>query len=177
MKGKMKRTNTIKTRFKDLEKIHGFCKGELIIVAGRPESGKTSFIMNVIEDTLFFENQNKNVLFFSLEIPSDMILQNMVISRAKVVSCKDLLGDNNISKESLAKIKYVSEEFKKSNIWIDDTNQLNVDEIKEKARKLNEELCSKNQKLDLIAIDYLQLIRGNNELLRELVVNKDILKN
>ena len=58
----MKRTNTIKTRFKYIEKIHGFYKGELTIVGGRPGVGKTSFITNIIEDALFFKNQKKNVL-------------------------------------------------------------------------------------------------------------------
>ena len=64
----MKRRNTIKTRFKYIEKIHGFCIGELAIVAGRPGVGKTSFITNIIEDALFFKNQKKNVLLFSLEL-------------------------------------------------------------------------------------------------------------
>lgn len=70
----MKRTNTIKTRFKYIEKIHGFCIGELAIVAGRPGVGKTSFITNIIEDALFFKNQKKNVLLFSLELKSEAML-------------------------------------------------------------------------------------------------------
>lgn len=172
----MKRTNTIKTRFKYIEKIHGFCKGELSIVSGRPGVGKTSFITNVIEDALFFENQNKNVLLFSLEMKSEQMLAEMIRSRSKGVGSKKLLDDNNILKGSLAKRNYVAEEFKKSNIYIDHTCNFSVDEINEKARKLNEELRSKNKKLDLIAVDYLQLLRGGKEFeTRELEV-KDILK-
>lgn len=172
----MKRRNTIKTRFKYIEKIHGFCKGELSIVAGRPGVGKTSFITNVIEDALFFENQNKNVLLFSLELKSEAMLAEMIRSRSKGVGSKELLDDNNILKGSLAKRNYVAEEFKKSNIYIDHTCNFSVDEINEKARKLNEELRSKNKKLDLIAVDYLQLLRGGKEFeTRELEV-KDILK-
>ena len=76
----------------------------------------------------------------------------------------------------MAKRNYVAEEFKKSNIYIDHTCNFSVDEINEKARKLNEELRSKNKKLDLIAVDYLQLLRGGKEFeTRELEV-KDILK-
>lgn len=172
----MKRTNTIKTRFKYIEKIHGFCKGELSIVAGRPGVGKTSFITNIIEDALFFKNQKKNVLLFSLELKSEAMLAEMIRSRSKGVESKDSLDDNNILKEILAKRNYVAEEFKKSNIYIDHTCNFSVDEINKKARKLNEELRSKNKKLDLIAVDYLQLLRGGKEFeTRELEV-KDILK-
>lgn len=171
----MKRRNTIKTRFKYIEKIHGFCKGELSIVAGRPGVGKTSFITNVIEDALFFENQNKNVLLFSLEMKSEQMLAKMVRARSKEVVSKELLNDNKILKK-LVKGNYITEEFKKSNIYIDDTSNFSVDKIKEKARKLNEELCSRYKKLDLIAVDYLQLLRGGKEFeTRELEV-KDILK-
>lgn len=172
----MKRTNTIKTRFKYIEKIHGFYKGELTIVAGRPGVGKTSFITNIIEDALFFKNQNKHVLLFSLELKSEAMLAEMIRSRSKEVGSKELLDDNNILKGSLAKRNYVAEEFKKSNIYIDHTSNFSLDEINEKARKLNEELRSKNKKLDLIAVDYLQLLRGGKEFeTRELEV-KDILK-
>ena len=171
----MKRTNTIKTRFKYIEKIHGFCKGELSIVAGRPGVGKTSFITNIIEDALFFENQNKNVLLFSLEMKSEQMLAKMVRARSKEVVSKELLNDNNILKK-MVKGNYITEEFKKSNIYIDHTCNFSVDEINEKARKLNEKLRSKNKKLDLIAVDYLQLLRGGKEFeTRELEV-KDILK-
>ena len=172
----MKRRNTIKTRFKYIEKIHGFCKGELSIVGGRPGVGKTSFITNIIEDALFFKNQKKNVLLFSLEMKSEQMLAEMIRSRSKGVGSKKLLDDNNILKGSLAKRNYVAEELKKSNIYIDHTCNFSVDEINEKARKLNEELRSKNKKLDLIAVDYLQLLRGGKEFeTRELEV-KDILK-
>ena len=172
----MKRTNTIKTRFKYIERIHGFYKGELTIVGGRPGVGKTSFITNIIEDALFFKNQKKNVLLFSLEMKSEQMLAEMIRSRSKGVGSKKLLDDNNILKGSLAKRNYVAEEFKKSNIYIDHTCNFSVDEINEKARKLNEELRSKNKKLDLIAVDYLQLLRGGKEFeTRELEV-KDILK-
>lgn len=172
----MKRINTIKTRFKYIEKIHGFYKGELTIVGGRPGVGKTSFITNIIEDALFFKNQKKNVLLFSLELKSEAMLAEMIRSRSKGVGSKELLDDNNILKGSLAKRNYVAEEFKKSNIYIDHTCNFSVDEINGKARKLNEELRSKNKKLDLIAVDYLQLLRGGKEFeTRELEV-KDILK-
>lgn len=172
----MKRTNTIKTRFKYIEKIHGFYKGELTIVGGRPGVGKTSFITNIIEDALFFKNQKKNVLLFSLELKSEAMLTEMIRSRSKEVGSKELLDDNNILKGSLAKRNYVAEEFKKSNIYIDHTCNFSVDEINEKARKLNEKLRSKNKKLDLIAVDYLQLLRGGKEFETRELETKDILK-
>ena len=172
----MKRTNTIKTRFKYIEKIHGFYKGELTIVGGRPGVGKTSFITNIIEDALFFKNQKKNVLLFSLELKSEAMLAEMIRSRSKEVGSKELLDDNNILKGSLAKRNYVAEEFKKSNIYIDHTCNFSVDEINEKARKLNEKLRSKNKKLDLIAVDYLQLLRGGKEFETRELETKDILK-
>ena len=76
----------------------------------------------------------------------------------------------------MAKRNYIAEEFQKSNIYIDDTPNFSIDEINEKARKLNEKLRSKNKKLDLIAVDYLQLIgRGKEFETHELEV-KDILK-
>ena len=146
------------------------------IVAGRPGVGKTSFITNVIEDALFFENQNKNVLLFSLEMKSEQILAKMVRTRSKEVVSKELLNDNKILKK-LAKGNYITEEFKKSNIYIDDTSNFSVDKIKEKARKLNEELCSRYKKLDLIAVDYLQLLGGSNKFETRELETKDILKN
>ena len=106
----MKRTNTIKTRFKYIEKIHGFYKGELTIVSGRPGVGKTSFITNIIEDALFFKNQKKNVLLFSLELKSEAMLAEMIRSRSKGVGSKELLDDNNILKGSLAKRNYWQKE-------------------------------------------------------------------
>lgn len=172
----MKKTNTIKTQFKYIEKIHGFYKGELTIVGGRPGVGKTSFITNIIEDALFFKNQKKNVLLFSLELKSEAMLAEMIRSRSKGVGAKELLDDNNILKGSLAKRNYVAEEFKKSNIYIDHTCNFSVEEINEKARKLNEKLRSKNKKLDLIAVDYLQLLRGGKEFETRELETKDILK-
>ena len=100
----------------------------------------------------------------------------MIRSRSKEVGSKELLDDNNILKGSLAKRNYVAEEFKKSNIYIDHTCNFSVDEINEKARKLNEKLRSKNKKLDLIAVDYLQLLRGGKEFETRELETKDILK-
>ena len=104
------------------------------------------------------------------------MLAEMIRSRSKGVGSKKLLDDNNILKGSLAKRNYVAEEFKKSNIYIDHTCNFSVDEINEKARKLNGELRSKNKKLDLIAVDYLQLLGGSNEFETRELETKDILK-
>ncbi len=144
----------ISTGFTDLDEYtSGFQDSELIIIAGRPSHGKTAFSMNIARNAAV--DHGKSVAIFSLEMSFRELVMRLLASEAKVNSKKLKTGkSNNIEWERVMK----SFHRLKTNIFIDDSSELSVLEIRAKARKLKE-----NHKIDMIVVDYLQLIRGPEE--------------
>ncbi|BDV02136.1 MAG: replicative DNA helicase [Candidatus Hepatoplasma vulgare] len=132
--------------------LGGFKKGEFIIIAARPSMGKTAFALQIVNNI----SRRKKIGLFSLEMPTTSILQRLISSEAMItqdfVRNYDRLNDKEIKRVQLA-----IERIKPKNIWIDDTPGLTLGELTWKIRKLHSLV-----NLDLIVIDYLQLLESNN---------------
>ena len=141
--------NNIKTGINSLDKlISGFNPGDLVILAARPSMGKTAFALEVASNIAM----KKNVAFFSIEMPNEQLVQRLLASFSNVFlnKIKSYASLSQQQKSGIeAGIEYVSE----LKLWLDDTPGLRINELVWKARKLNS-----MHKLDMIVIDYLQLI-------------------
>nr|WP_144940148.1 replicative DNA helicase [Paenibacillus sp. 32O-W] len=141
----------IPSGFPDLDKMtSGFQRSDLIIVAARPSVGKTAFAMNIAQYAGV--KMKANVAVFSPEMPDTQLGQRMISSEGNLDASRIRTGKLEFDDwERLARsIGSLSE----SNIYIDDTPGIAVSEIRAKSRRLKKRLGQ----LDLIVIDYLQLV-------------------
>jgi replicative DNA helicase len=149
--------------FIDLDKItFGFRPSEMIVVAARPSIGKTSFAMNIAENVVLPKKGHAatGVLFFSLEMSSEELAMRLLCGRAGINKKK--LQDGFVSKASGEIIAATAKEIKSSKLWIDESTNLTIVEMRAKARRM----CSR-EKIGLIIVDYLQLMSGDNRINRE----------
>ena len=150
------RVTGLETHYVDLdEKTSGFQKSDLIIIAARPSMGKTSFAMNVAENVAI--EDRKTVAVFSLEMSKEALLQRMLCSVARVDAHKFRTG--SLWQDDMRKITRAIEQLAEAPIFIDDTPGITISEMRAKARRL---LQSKGA-LDLIVVDYLQLMSGGGK--------------
>lgn len=131
--------------------LHG---GELIIVAGRPGMGKSSFAVNIAENAAI--NENIPVAIFNLEMSKSMIVNRIICSQALVDSQNVRKGD--FQPEDWLQICAVIDKLSAAPIYIDDSSSITVSEIRAKCRRLKQ---TKN--LGLVVIDYLQLMQGSKK--------------
>ena len=131
--------------------LHG---GELIIVAGRPGMGKSSFAVNIAENAAI--NENIPVAIFNLEMSKSMIVNRIICSQALVDSQNVRKGD--FQPEDWLQICAVIDKLSAAPIYIDDSSSITVSEIRAKSRRLKQ---TKN--LGLVVIDYLQLMQGSKK--------------
>ena len=129
--------------------MHG---GELILIAGRPGMGKSSFAVNIAEHVSITDR--KTVALFNLEMPREQIVNRIICSQALVNSNKIRTG--SIDAEDWEKIGAIVDRVASAPIYIDDTASVTVSEIRAKCRRLKQ---TKN--LELIVIDYLQLMQSS----------------
>ncbi len=149
------------TGFKDLnKKTQGFQNGDLIIIAGRPSMGKTSFAMNIAENFLLNEEIKGGVLVFSLEMPGESLTTRLLASHAKL-NQQDVRAAS-LSNEELNKFMKSSSELRNLPLYIDDSSLLSPMELRAKARRVDRQ---EEHGLSLIVVDYLQLMQlpGSNE--------------
>ncbi len=141
------------TGFADFdEKTSGLQPGELIIVAGRPSMGKTSFAMNIAENVAI--EGKKNVAVFSMEMPGDSLAMRMMSSIGRIDQHKvrtGQLADNEWPRLTSA-INMLAE----TNLFIDDTPALTPTEVRSRARRLTRD----HGQLGLIVLDYIQLMHS-----------------
>lgn len=143
----------IPTGFIDVDKkTSGLHNAELILIAGRPGMGKSSFALNIAQNAAV--QAHKNVAVFSLEMPGIQIANRMLSAEAKISSERIKKGD--LRDEDWGKLAYATEVLSRSGIYIDDTSSINAAEIGARCRKLMLE-----KGLDLVVIDYLQLMSGS----------------
>ncbi len=148
----------IDTGYIDLnKKTFGLQKSDLIIIAARPSMGKTTFAMNICENIAI--SQNKPVLIFSLEMPSEQIIIRIISSLSRVNQNKIKTGklNNNDWARITSTINILK---KKKNIFIDDSCILTPTDIRSRTRKIYKE----NKGLSLVMIDYLQLMKSSTYL-------------
>ncbi len=141
------------TGFTDLDFFtSGFQRSDFILIAARPSMGKTAFALNIAEH-MALKNGN-GVGIFSLEM-SSVQLANRLMSMNSRVSVS-LLRSGKISGDDYQKITESGTLFGRSNLFIDDTPGISVAELRSKCRRLKSA-----GKLDIIFIDYLQLMTGS----------------
>jgi replicative DNA helicase len=139
--------------FKDLDELtSGFQPGDLIIIGGRPGMGKTAFSLNIAQHVGI--EMGEPVAFFSLEMSKEQVAMRLLSSLAMVNSVA--LRKGFITKKDWEKLTDAAVRLSEAPIYIDDSSQISVLEIRAKARRLKME----KGRLSLIIIDYLQLMRG-----------------
>ncbi|MDC2973087.1 replicative DNA helicase [Gammaproteobacteria bacterium] len=143
------------TGFKDLDnKLQGLQKGDLIVVAGRPSMGKTSFAMNVAENVLLNDDSDGAVLIFSLEMPGESLTTRLLSGMTKLN--QQNVRSGMLKDDELRILLQQSEKLKNMPLWIDDSSILSPMELRAKARRLAR---TEKDGLSLIVVDYLQLMQ------------------
>ncbi len=144
------------TGFRKIDELtSGFQPADLIVVAARPSLGKTSFCLNIAEHAGV--QLGKTVAIFSLEM-TEIQLAQRVFSMMAQVSFSDLRG-GRVKDKDIDKVAAASDRFGRSRILIDDSPVQTALEIRAKCRRLK-----KDKGLDLIIIDYLQLMHGGGRI-------------
>ena len=141
----------IPTGFKDLdEKTSGLQRSDLIILAARPAMGKTAFALNIAQQTAV--KAGTSVLIFSLEMSKEQLGQRLLAIQARVEMQK--LKTGTLERKDWDRLNMALDELHNSKIFIDDTPGISIMEMRNKCRRLKAE-----HGLDLVVIDYLQLMR------------------
>ena len=144
----------ISTGFTDLDsRTAGMHSGQLIIVAGRPAMGKTSFAMNIVEHVAIHEKLP--VAVFSMEMDATQLGHRLLGSVGKVNQQRMRTG--RLLDEDWPRITHATSLLQNAKIFIDETPALTPIDLRARARRLK----SKEGELGLIVVDYLQLMSGN----------------
>ena len=130
----------------------GFQPSEFIIIAGRPSHGKTALAINIARNAAI--DHQKNILIFSLEMTARELMIRLLSSEARVDGRRLKIGKT--TNEEWSKIASNMPKLK-SNLYIDDTSDLSILELRAKARRLKYE-----KGIDMIIVDYLQLLKGQD---------------
>jgi replicative DNA helicase len=147
------RITGLETYYTDLDEMtSGLQPSDLVILAARPSMGKTSFAMNIAENAAIYGS--KVIGVFSLEMSKEALLQRMLCSVARVDAHKFRTG--SLWQEDTRKIQHAVEQLAHAPIFVDDTPGISVSEMRAKARRL----VQSQGKLDLLIVDYLQLMSG-----------------
>lgn len=143
----------IPTGFLDLDyKLSGLQPSDLILVAARPSMGKTALVLNIAQHVAF--RAGKTVAIFSLEMSKEQLVNRLFALEAQVDS--QAIRTGNLKDSDWEKLIEGAGVIGKSNLIIDDTPGISVSELRSKCRKYKLE-----HNLDLIIIDYLQLMTGS----------------
>ncbi|AHB41307.1 hypothetical protein P148_SR1C00001G0515 [candidate division SR1 bacterium RAAC1_SR1_1] len=135
------------------EMLSGFKPGELIIIAARPSMGKTAFAINILEHTAV--QQKKAVAMFSLEMGAEQIVDRILSTVSGVSMTKITKG--RLESEDFSNIGEAMEHLSGTKIFIDDKGSGTIPQLKSKIRRLKIK-----EGLDLVIIDYLQLMSGSS---------------
>ena len=149
------------TGFKALdEKTQGLQNGDLIVVAGRPSMGKTSFAMNIAENFLVDEDVKGGILVFSLEMSAESLTTRLLASNAKIDQQRVRAGE--LSAEQLGRLMNSQKKLQDCPLYIDDSSLISPMEIRARARRTARQ---ESDGLALIVVDYIQLMQlpGSNE--------------
>jgi replicative DNA helicase len=148
------RITGLATHFEDFdEKTSGLQKSELVIIAGRPSMGKTAFAINIAENAAV--RDKKVVGVFSLEMSRESLLMRMLCSQSLVDSHR--LRTGFLAREDYGKLAAGLAALMDAPIFIDDTPSISLSEMRAKCRRLQQA----QGRLDMIVVDYLQLVAGS----------------
>lgn len=145
----------IPTGFIDLDyKTAGMQPSDLVLIAARPSMGKTAFVLNIAQHVAF--KQHKSVAIFSLEMSKEQLVNRLFSLESKVSGQNIRTGQ--LSDNEWEKLAETAGVIGQSNLFIDDTPGITVGELRSKCRKYKLE-----KGLDMIIIDYLQLMSGSGK--------------
>lgn len=146
------------TGFIDLDRMTSGLQGsDLVIVAGRPSMGKTSFAMNLVENAALASD--RPIMVFSMEMPAEQLVIRMLSSLGRIDQSRVRTG--KLEQDDWPKLSGATEKLKDTQIFIDDTPALTPTELRSRVRRLVREQGD----LGMIMVDYLQLMRvaGSSE--------------
>lgn len=144
------------TGFMELDRMTaGFQKSDLIIVAARPSVGKTAFALNIAQNVA--TKNDSNVAIFSLEMGARQLAMRMLCAEGNIDAQK--LRTGRLEDDDWQKLTMAMGTLSRAGIYIDDSPGIRVNDIRSKCRRLKQE-----KGLDLVIIDYLQLIVGSGNL-------------
>ena len=150
-----KEVTGITTGFKDLnKKINGLQRTDLILLAARPAMGKTAFSLNLVQNAAL--KGDASVAVFSLEMSKEQLVQRMLSAQSNVELSKIKTG--TLGESDWPRIIDGMAVLSEAKIFIDDTPGIKISEVRSKCRRLKME-----KGLDLILIDYLQLMEGEGK--------------
>ncbi len=150
------RITGLATHYSDLDEMtSGLQRSDLVIIAARPSMGKTAFAMNIAENAAIEDQQVVGV--FSLEMSREALLMRLLCSQARVDAHKMRTG--SLWQDDMKKVVRAMEQLAHAPIYIDDTPGISISEMRAKARRLKQS----QGRLDLIIVDYLQLMSGGGK--------------
>jgi len=150
----------VTTGLRDMDtKLGGLQKSDLLILAGRPSMGKTALAVNfAFNAALSYAesggNEGGRVAFFSLEMSSDQLAARILAEQSGVSG--DLIRRGQIKQEDFRSFVEASQKMSQVPLYIDDTPALSIGAVRTRARRLK-----RQHGLDMIVVDYLQLLRGS----------------
>jgi replicative DNA helicase len=133
-------------------KTGGLRGGDLVVVAGRPSMGKTTFAVNMAEYAALKAGVNASVAIFSMEMPSEQLLTRMLSSIGRVTLGH--IRSGQISDDDWPRITGAAGQLAEAKIFIDETPALTPTELRARARRVHRE-----HGLNLVVVDYLQLMQ------------------
>ena len=146
----------LSTGYKDLDAMTtGLHEDELVILAARPGVGKTAFALNLAQNAA--TKSNATVAIFSLEMGAESLVNRMLCSEGSIDA--NALRTGKLDENQWNSLVVAMGSLSRTNVYIDDTPGIKVAEIRSKCRRLLKE----SGHLDLIIIDYLQLIEGTGQ--------------
>lgn len=153
---KEKASAGLSTGFEELDKKSGGLKpGEMFVVAARPSMGKTSLMMNIVENICL--DQGKPCMVFSCEMSSAQLVQRLLFARAKFAASQ-LSRGYSPKKQELERVRNASIQIMASKLFIDDSAGISINELRAKARRKK-----RDENIEFIAIDYLQLMKSRTK--------------
>jgi replicative DNA helicase len=145
----------LKSGFHDLDSIiQGFQKSDLIIIAGRPSMGKTALSLNIVINVI--QSSKLPILFFSLEMSKEQIMYRLLAMETNVNQMR--LRNGQLSQNDWIKVNKMVNILSKLPLFIDDTSDLSIQNIRSKIKTL---MFEHNQ-VGLVIIDYLQLMQNSS---------------
>ena len=143
----------IATGWTDFDKItSGLHENQFIIIAARPAMGKTAFALNLATNVV--TSSKKSVAVFNLEMGAEQLANRMLSSLGQIEGYKFMSG--KLNNNDYVKFNEALSQLEDTNLFLDDTPGITIGEIRSKCRRLK----TSSSGLDLVIIDYLQLISG-----------------
>ena len=146
----------VPTGYAELDyKLSGLQPSDLVIIAGRPSMGKTSLALGIALRAAI--QHGKKIGIFSLEMSQEQLAMRMLSSEARIDS--HAIRTGKLQKEDWRRITEAASRLEHAQIFIDDSGALSVQQMRGKARRLQKE----RKGLDLLIVDYLQLMQGRSD--------------